>query len=121
MVRAQTIPLEALHLLAESDEAALARWFDVQGQILIAGGEGRDVPGHLADREIGWAFDKMYARLPVDASQRLYQTINHADAASDADLCWAGRTLMASANGLSEPSRGIVTRTLAALNEGGLQ
>ena len=107
------IPPVVLETLGKVDERALEEWFALQEQALVAGVQRSRVQAVPTDREIRRSITEMFSRLPADAAQRLQRAMSNIDGVSEAEACWAGRTLLAGVNQLPEPLRSIAARTIA--------
>ena len=107
------IPSVVLETLGKLDERALEEWFALQEQALVAGVQRPRVQAVPTDREIRRSIAEIFSRLPSDAAQRLQRAMSNIDNVSQAEACWAGRTLIAGVNQLLEPSRSIAARALA--------
>ena len=98
--------MAALELL---DPATINEWFELSYQAAVA--ELRRVPEPPLDQPaVSEAMRALLATLPEPDARRLGGSLGTMARSSDADACWAGRTLYRAALALPEPQRALLAR-----------
>ncbi len=95
--------------LGQLDPAIITEWFDLSYQAAVA--ELRRAPEPLlAQPAVSEAMRALLATLPEPDAQRLTGSLGNMTRSSNADACWAGRTLYRAALALPEPQRAVLAR-----------
>ena len=85
--------------------AQIDRWFEISLKATDAQ-LSNTPPQTVAPADVQEAMNTLISSLPADQQQRLMKVLPQMAQASDADACWAARTLYRQALATKEPVRG---------------
>jgi len=95
--------------MEQLEPATITEWFDLSYQAAVAQLRGVPEPP-LPQPAVAEAMRALLATLPEPDARRLSGSLGHMAGTSDADACWAGRTLYRAALALPGAERAVLAR-----------
>jgi hypothetical protein len=100
---------EALNKLGSAD---VNTYFTLMEEAIRAELRALPRPKTVEEDQIAASFNVLLHKLPRDQAERLMSVYGEPSQASDADICWAGRTFFTALSSLDEPHQSVLARAI---------